>query len=127
MATITSETVAGDFIRRWEDSGGAKQTGKRGLIRWLRPESQNRSGASATQGHLGLAPAEKTAKPKKADKLLWPKSLAEQAQAVRAALGTEAGPATRRTLAAVQRSESGSCRRVAGDAHGARASAVSGR
>ncbi len=67
---------------------------KRGLIRWLRPEFQNPGGASANQGHLGLTPAEQPAQPKKADKLPWPKSLAEQAQAVRAALGAEAGPAS---------------------------------
>jgi hypothetical protein len=67
---------------------------KHGLIRWLRPEFQNPSGIAANQGTLGLAATGKAAKPKKAEKIPWPKSLAEQAQAVRAALGTEAGPAS---------------------------------
>jgi len=58
---------------------------KRGIIRWLRPEFQNPTGVSAAQGTLGLA-ATTAAKPKKAEKLPWPKSLAEQAQAVRTAL-----------------------------------------
>jgi len=35
MATITSQTAAGDFISRREHSGAAEQTAKRGLIRWL--------------------------------------------------------------------------------------------
>jgi hypothetical protein len=67
---------------------------KHGVIRWLRPEFQNPAGTAASQGTLGLTPTEKTAKPRKAEKIPWPKSLAEQAQAVRAALGAEAGPAS---------------------------------
>jgi len=65
---------------------------RRGLIRWLRPEFQNPTGAAASQGSLGLVPA--AAKAKKAEKTPWPKSLAEQAQAVRAALAGRSKPAT---------------------------------
>jgi hypothetical protein len=67
---------------------------KRGLIRWLRPEFQNPTGAQAAQGTLGLQPTAAAGKAKKAEKLSWPKSLAEQAQAVRAALAGQAKPAT---------------------------------
>ena len=84
-----------EILRRLVSLNAARaEEEKRGLIRWLRPEFQNPSGASASQGMLGLTPLEKTGKSKKAEKLAWPKSLAEQAQAVRAALGAEAGPAT---------------------------------
>jgi hypothetical protein len=67
---------------------------KRGLIRWLRPDFQNPTGAQAAQGTLGLQPAAAAGKAKEAEKLPWPKSLAEQAQSVRAALAGQAKPAT---------------------------------
>jgi len=75
MAQDTSETTARDFIRRWEDSGAAER-------------------ANHTMFFFGLTPVGKTGKSKKVEKLAWPKSLAEQAQAARAALGAEASPAT---------------------------------
>jgi hypothetical protein len=63
----------------------------RGIIRWLRPEFQNPEGArAATQAALPIEAEEEPppvavpAAP--ARKQPWPKSLAEQAQAVRAAL-----------------------------------------
>ena len=71
---------------------------KRGLIRWLRPEFQNPGGATQSQGTLGLAPAT-AAKAAKAEKLPWPKSLAEQAQAVRSALASRSKPASAGELA----------------------------
>jgi len=66
---------------------------KRGIIRWLRPEYQNPDGAQAvptTQGALaieleapeGLAAAAGAIRP-------WPKTLPEQAQAVRAVLAEQ--------------------------------------
>jgi hypothetical protein len=66
---------------------------KRGLIRWLRREFQNPTGQQASQGTLGIAPTA-GGKKKKAEKLPWPKSLAEQAQAVRTALAASSKPAT---------------------------------
>jgi hypothetical protein len=67
---------------------------KRGLIRWLRPEFQNPTGQSAGQGTLGIADKPTAGKAKKAEKLPWPKTLAEQAQAVRTALAARPKPAT---------------------------------
>jgi len=80
----------------------------RGLVRWLRPEFQNpggRAAASESQGRLiGEAEDDKTAvAPSKAKtkggKLPWPKTLAEQAQAVRAALSSHRGPVSADQLA----------------------------
>jgi hypothetical protein len=67
---------------------------KRGLIRWLRPEFQNPTGQSAGRGTLGIADKPTAGKAKKAEKLPWPKTLAEQAQAVRSALAARPKPAT---------------------------------
>ena len=62
---------------------------KRGLVRWLRPDYQNPDGpreAAATQGAL-LIDREVPGSPAiKADKRPWPKTLPEQAQAVRSVL-----------------------------------------
>jgi hypothetical protein len=75
---------------------------ERGLIRWLRPEFQNPQGDSAVrQTELELPATVETptaAKPKQ--KTPWPKSLAEQAQAVRAALASHIGPVSAVQLAA---------------------------
>ncbi|HSZ54732.1 MAG TPA: hypothetical protein VK797_03680 [Tepidisphaeraceae bacterium] len=67
---------------------------RRGIVRWLRPEFQNPSGAAETQQSLALPVTQKLAKPKPAKKTPWPKTMAEQARAVRAALQTLAQPAT---------------------------------
>jgi len=67
---------------------------KCGLIRWLRPEFQNPTGQSAGQGTLGIADKPTSGKARKAEKLPWPKTLAEQAQAVRTALASRPRPAT---------------------------------
>jgi hypothetical protein len=72
-----------------------------GLIRWLRPSFQHPS-TTTTQATLGSGDIEANAAPikaKAAGKLAWPKTLAEQAQAVRAALTAAAGPADAATLA----------------------------
>ena len=66
---------------------------RNGQIRYLRPAFQNPT-ATATQTTLATGEGEMpstAAKP--AAKLAWPKTLAEQAQAVRAALTTFAAPA----------------------------------
>ena len=75
---------------------------RRGIIRWLRPEFQNPTGAvRAVQSDLALpaatAPAATAAK--SAGKAAWPKSLPEQAQAVRTALAARPAPATAAELA----------------------------
>ena len=63
---------------------------KRGIIRWLRPEYQNPDGTQAeatTQGTLPIEPESPEASPAVAGaKRPWPKTLPEQAQAVRAVL-----------------------------------------
>lgn len=74
----------------------------RGIVRWLRPEFQNPEGTKdATQTSLPIevepeAPAKPVAPAKKQ---AWPKSLAEQAQAVRAVLSTSPGGLTPEQLA----------------------------
>ena len=66
---------------------------KRGIIRWLRPEYQNPDGpqaASTTQGALPIEPEAPEASPAVAGaKRPWPKTLPEQAQAVRAVLAEQ--------------------------------------
>jgi hypothetical protein len=80
----------------------------RGLVRWLRPEFQDPKGTSAApvQSTLSIvedepeavevAPGKGKAKEKKAP---WPKSLAEQVQAVRSALAGRAVAVTPEALA----------------------------
>jgi hypothetical protein len=72
---------------------------KHGLIRWLRPDFQNPGGVSATQGTLSLPAAATSGKAKKVEKLAWPKPLAEQAHAVRAALAAAAAPSSAAQIA----------------------------
>jgi hypothetical protein len=96
---------------------------KRGLIRWLRPEFQNKGGSGAVQQELDVvdasdsdddsdadtAAAEKkprcsrgaakksagrATQPAKAAKQAWPKDLAEQTRAVRTALAAASGIVT---------------------------------
>jgi hypothetical protein len=74
---------------------------RNGLIRWLRPSFQHPA-TTTTQATLDTGEAEtvpKLGKAKPAAKLVWPKTLAEQAQAVRAALATFGGPTDAATLA----------------------------
>ena len=66
---------------------------RRGLIRWLRPEFQNPIGTDQTQTAFEENASVST-KEKKTKKAKWPKSLPEQAQAIRSALVTLASPAT---------------------------------
>jgi hypothetical protein len=74
---------------------------RNGLIRWLRPSFQHPE-AIPTQATLDTGDTETAPTPAKAKslvKLAWPKTLAEQAQAVRAALSTFGGPANATALA----------------------------
>jgi hypothetical protein len=72
-----------------------------GIIRYLRPEYQNPSGASATQSGLKLT-KEKTGKAKSskasAAKTPWPKPLAERVRAIEEALRSANAPITAEAL-----------------------------
>ena len=71
---------------------------RRGVVRWLRPEFQNPTGAkAAVQGDLAIAAS--AGEKAKTKKLTWPATLAEQAQALRAALQSHAAPATAEEIA----------------------------
>jgi hypothetical protein len=75
---------------------------KRGVIRWLRPEYQNPEGrhaAAATQGELPIEREEPESPAIKAGKRPWPKTLPEQAQAVRAVLAEHSSGLTPEQLA----------------------------
>jgi hypothetical protein len=74
---------------------------RRGLVRWLRPEFQNRDGVTQTMIEADAdADEAPVARPTaKAAKLPWPKSLAEQAAAVQAALSAAAAPVDEAELA----------------------------
>ena len=69
-----------------------------GQIRWLRPTFQNPT-STATQTTLATGDEIPTTTAKPAAKLPWPKTLAEQAQAVRSALTTFAAPTDAAMLA----------------------------
>jgi len=70
-----------------------------GLIRWLRPDFQNPTGVAATQQTLALEPTDKPTKTKSAKNTPWPKTMADQARAVRTALQSRGQPATAAELA----------------------------
>jgi hypothetical protein len=74
---------------------------RRGLIRWLRPEFQNPSGAkAATQEDLATTDEPETATPVAATAAAWPKKLAEQIAAVRDLLTKGAAEWTKAEVAA---------------------------
>jgi hypothetical protein len=74
----------------------------RGIVRWLRPEYQ--AGAAAapvvTQATFVEAEAGEQGRRGAGEKLVWPASMAEQAQAVRQALLAAGGPVTVKEVAA---------------------------
>ena len=78
---------------------------KRGIIRWLRPEFQNPSGAANVQPNLPAAEAEDEdddapkKKPPKAVKEAWPATLPERIKGVRAALAAHGKPLVAAELA----------------------------
>ena len=75
---------------------------KRGVIRWIRPECQNPEGpreAAATQSALPIDEEKPGSPAIKADKRPWPKTLPEQAQAVRAVLAEHPAGLTPEQLA----------------------------
>jgi hypothetical protein len=71
---------------------------RRGLVRWLRPEFQNREGVTQKTIVAETDEAPRV-KPAKVEKLAWPKTLSEQAAAVQAALAAWATPANEDELA----------------------------
>ncbi len=71
---------------------------RRGVIRWLRPEFQNREGIRQTTIATETEEAV-VAKPAKVEKLPWPGTLSEQAAAVQGALVALAAPASEVELA----------------------------
>ena len=83
-----------EILRRLVDLNRERaEEEKRGIIRWLRPEFQNPEGtqaATATQGALPIEPEAPEASPAVAGaKRPWPRTLPEQAQAVRAVLAEQ--------------------------------------
>jgi hypothetical protein len=73
----------------------------RGVIRWLRPEFQNPEGAKAAiqTTLIPIEPEPSLPDPTPTKKQSWPKSLADQAQAVRAMLASQAAGMTSEQLA----------------------------
>jgi hypothetical protein len=97
-ATATDEEIL-TFLCKLNAERAAEE--RSCVIRWLRPSFQHPA-TTATQATLGTGDIEATAAPTKAKaagKLPWPKTLAEQAQAVRTALAAAARPADAATLA----------------------------
>ena len=89
--TATDDTILTHLCALNAQRAAEERTGQ---IRWLRPAFQNPT-STATQTSLATGEAETTpATAKPAGKLAWPKTLAEQAQAVRAALAAPTDAAT---------------------------------
>ncbi len=95
-ATLTDEEILERVVALNAERAAEE---RRGLVRWLRPEFQNPQGAGQTALDTGdeAAPVVKAAK---AEKIAWPKSLPEQARAVRAALVAYGAVAGAKELAA---------------------------
>ena len=84
----------GEILRRLVELNRERaEEEKRGMIRWLRPEYQNPEGpqeASTTQGALPIEAESPEPSPTVGGaKRTWPKTLPEQAQAVRAVLAVQ--------------------------------------
>src|SRR5688572_27259702 len=83
----------GPTVRRTRSGGGALSRStpsgrreRRGIVRWMRPEFQNPTGAKPSmQADLELPAAAERRMVKPAAKTAWPKSINDQALAVRAA------------------------------------------
>jgi hypothetical protein len=70
-----------------------------GLVRWIRPEWQHPEAISQQTLGLGEGLATKVAGTKTVGRIPWPKTLAEQAKAVRQALNTQRGTLTAEQIA----------------------------
>jgi restriction-modification enzyme MmeI-like protein len=94
-ATLTDEEILERVVALNAERAAEE---RRGLVRWLRPEFQNPAGA----GQTTMETDEQAAVPAaaaKGEKVLWPRSLPDQARAVREALAAQAGVVTPRDLA----------------------------
>ncbi len=94
-ATLTDEEILERLVALNAERAAEE---RRGLIRWLRPEFQNPQGFGQTALETGEGEAPAVAAGP-SEKLEWPKTLPEQAKAVRAALVAHAGVVTAAELA----------------------------
>jgi len=93
--TLTDEEILERLVALNAERGREE---KAGLVRWLRPEFQNPQGTGQTALDTGEGETVTAVAPVK-DRLPWPKELAEQAKAVRAALVAQAAVTTAEQLA----------------------------
>jgi len=92
--TLTDEEVLGRLVQLNAERVEEERTGS---IRWLRPQYQKPSdGVVAAFGTDIGAPVPDA---KKAAKVIWPKTIPEQARAVRQALASQIGAVTSKQLA----------------------------
>lgn len=87
-ATFTEEEILERLVALNAERAAEE---KRGLVRWLRPEYQNRAVTQPAQEQQDFVPAETrslatSATPRRAAKLDWPKTLPEQVQGIRTEL-----------------------------------------
>lgn len=95
-ATLTEEEILDRLVDLNTKRAGEEREGR---VRWLRPEFQNAAG-TALQASLDTGEGEMIAPAvAKREKRPWPKSLAEQAKAVRSALIAQGGAVTPDQLA----------------------------
>jgi hypothetical protein len=94
--TLSNEEVLQRLV---ELNGARAREEQAGLVRWLRPEYQKPAGV---QTSIDTGDDDRTAlatAPRKAAKRSWPKTLPEQASALRAALADQTGVVTAEQLA----------------------------
>lgn len=95
--TLTDEEILERLVRLNSERAAEERSG---LVRWLRPEYQRPAeGTPATFGKDMEAAAALAPAAKKETKLVWPKSIPEQARAVRQALAASMGVVTPEQLA----------------------------
>jgi hypothetical protein len=92
-ATLTDEETLSRLVALNRERADEE---RRGQVRYLRPDFQNPQGAAQTAFASEVAVASRAAKPERA---AWPKTLAEQARAVRAALAAQTAAVTAAELA----------------------------
>jgi hypothetical protein len=95
--TLTDEEILERLVRLNAERAAEERSG---LVRWLRPEFQKPAeGVAATFGEEFAATAATATPAAKQQKQAWPKSIPEQARAVRLALNAERGVVTSQQLA----------------------------
>jgi hypothetical protein len=94
--TLSDEEILGQLVAL-NDSRAREE--ENGLVRWLRPEYQSPEAVSQPSLDIGGEPVAKELPAAKQGKAPWPKSLAEQAKAVRQALTTQPGGQTANQIA----------------------------